>query len=46
MLETMRMMTRTGDGEETTTTHRGEQSVTIESIIINPDVDDSLFANK
>jgi len=43
---TMRMISRRGGGEETETQHRGESSVTIENIVINPDVDDALFANE
>lgn len=43
---TMRMISRSGGGEETETQHRGESSVTIENIVINPDVDDALFANE
>ncbi len=43
---TMRMISRSGDGEETATTRRGDSTVTIENIVINPDVDDSLFANE
>lgn len=43
---TMTMITRSGDGEETETTHRGESNLTIESVTINPDVDDSLFSNE
>ena len=43
---TMRVISRNGDGQETETSHRGESRVTIENIVINPDVDDSLFANE
>ena len=42
---TMRMISRSG-GEESETQHRVEASVTIENIVINPDVDDALFANE
>jgi len=42
---TMTMISRNGSGEETETSHRGESSVTIENIVINPNVDESLFAN-
>ena len=43
---TMTMISRSGGGDETQTQHRGESSVTIENIVINPGVDDSLFSNE
>lgn len=42
----MRMITRDALGNESESTERGEAVVTIQNIIINPVVDDSLFASE
>ncbi len=42
---TMTMISRSGDGQETETTHRGDSAVTIENIVVNVDIGDALFAD-